>query len=72
MAHEALSGHVECMKEAQLEIPEPRGLEEIKKSWEDWQDWKDSEFTTALIALIPGHETRKYTISINVCPGTWY
>ena len=65
MAHEAISGHIECMKEAHLEIPEPRSLDEIKKTWEDWQDWKNSEYTTALIALIPSHETRKYTISMN-------
>ena len=65
MAHEALSGHVECMKDAHLEIPEPRSIKEIKKNWEDWSDWKDSEHTTALIALIPSHETRKYTISMD-------
>jgi predicted RNase H-like HicB family nuclease len=65
MAHEALSGHAECMKDARLEIPEPRTLDEIKKTWEDWQDWKDSDYTIALIALIPSHETRKYTISMD-------
>jgi predicted RNase H-like HicB family nuclease len=65
MAHEALSGHVECMREAHQSIPEPRSLEQIKRSWEDWADWKDSEYTTALIALIPNHETRKYTISMD-------
>jgi predicted RNase H-like HicB family nuclease len=65
MAHEALSGHVECMKDARLNIPEPSSLDEIKKNWEDWQEWKDSEYTTALIALVPSHETRKYTISMD-------
>ena len=65
MAHEALSGHVECMRDAHLKIPEPRSLDTIKKTWEDWQDWKNSEYTTALIALIPSHETRKYTISMD-------
>ena len=65
MAHEALSGHVECMKDVHLEIPEPRSIKEIIKNWEDWSDWKDSEYTTALIALIPSHETRKYTISMD-------
>jgi predicted RNase H-like HicB family nuclease len=65
MAHEALSGHVECMKDARLRIPEPSSLDEIKKHWEDWNDWKDSEYTTALIALVPSHETRKYTISMD-------
>jgi predicted RNase H-like HicB family nuclease len=65
MAHEALSGHVECMGKAHQSIPEPRSLEQIKRSWEDWADWKDSEYTTALIALIPNHETRKYTISMD-------
>ena len=65
MAHEALSGHVECMKEAAFQIPEPSSLEQIKKKWPDWKDWKSSEYTTALIALIPSHETRKYTISMD-------
>ncbi|GHV96133.1 HicB family protein [Spirochaetia bacterium] len=65
MAHEALSGHVECMKDAHLPIPEPSSMDEIKKNWGDWKDWKDSEYTTALIALVPGHETRKYTISMD-------
>jgi predicted RNase H-like HicB family nuclease len=65
MAHEALSGHIECMKDAHLRIPEPSGLDKIKKNWEDWSDWKNSEYTTALIALVPGHETRKYTISMD-------
>jgi predicted RNase H-like HicB family nuclease len=49
MAHEALSGHVECMKDAHLQIPEPSSLDEIKKHWEDWAEWKDSEYTTTLI-----------------------
>jgi len=57
MAHEALSGHVECMGDAGLEIPEPQSMDGIKKTWEDWQLWKDGEYTTALIALIPSHET---------------
>ena len=65
MAHEALSGHVECMKDAKLEIPEPSTLEHIKRSWPYWKDWGDSEYTTALIALVPSHETKKYTISMD-------
>ena len=65
MAHEALSGHVECMKDAGLKIPEPRSLEKIKRNWPDWKDWKNSDYTTVLIALIPSHETRKYTISMD-------
>jgi predicted RNase H-like HicB family nuclease len=65
MAHEALSGHVQCMKDAGLKIPEPRSFEWIRKNWQDWKDWKESEYTTALIALIPNHETRKYTISMD-------
>ena len=65
MAHEALSGHVECMKDAKLKIPKPSSLEQIKHNWADWKDWKNSEYTTALIALIPSHETRKYTISMD-------
>ena len=65
MAHEALAGHVECMKDANLEIPEPGTLNQIKRKWPDWKKWKGSEYTTALIALVPSHETRKYTISMD-------
>jgi predicted RNase H-like HicB family nuclease len=65
MAHEALSGHVECMKDAHLHIPEPSSMDKIKKHWEDWAEWKNSEHTTALIALVPSHETKKYTISMD-------
>jgi hypothetical protein len=46
-------------------IPEPSNLAAIKKHWEDWAEWKDSEYTTTLIALVPSHETRKYTISMD-------
>jgi predicted RNase H-like HicB family nuclease len=65
MAHEALSGHVECMKDAHLQIPEPSSLDKIKRNWEDWQDWKNSEYTTTLVSLIPSHESKKYTISMD-------
>ena len=65
MAHEALAGHVECMKDTRLEIPNPSSLVQIKRKWQDWEKWKKSEYTTALIALIPSHETRKYTISMD-------
>ena len=65
MAHAALSGHIECMKDAGLKIPNPSSLKLIKQKWTEWKDWKNSEYTTALIALIPCHETRKYTISMD-------
>ena len=65
MAHEALSGHVECMKDAKLKVPEPSSLEQVKRSWSDWKKWKNSDYTTVLIALVPSHETRKYTISMD-------
>jgi len=65
MAHEALSGHIECMKDAKMGIPEPSSLEQIKYNWPDWSEWRTSDYTTALIALIPGHETKKYTISMD-------
>jgi len=65
MSHEALSGHVACMKDAGLKIPEPSGLNQIKINWPDWKEWKDSEYTIVLIALVPCHETRKYTISMD-------
>ena len=65
MAHEALSGHAACMKDAGLKIPEPRSLKKIKRNWPDWKDWKNSDYTTALVALVPSHESRKYTISMD-------
>ena len=65
MAHEALSGHVECMKDDKLTIPEPSSFEQIKRNWPDWKDWKKSDYTTVLIALVPNHESRKYTISMD-------
>jgi predicted RNase H-like HicB family nuclease len=65
MAHEALSGHVECMQDARLQIPEPSDLDQIKRNWPDWKEWKGGEYTMALVALVPCHETRKYTISMD-------
>ena len=65
MAHEALSGHVECMKDAKLPIPEPSTLSRIKRTWKDWKIWKNSEYTIVLIALIPNHVTKRYTISMD-------
>jgi predicted RNase H-like HicB family nuclease len=65
ISHEALPGHVAYMKDAHLQIPEPSSLDESKKNWEDWPEWKDSEYPTALIGLIPNHETWRYTISMN-------
>ena len=65
MAHEALSGHIECMIDAKLKIPEPSSLEKIKRKWPEWKDWKKSDYTTVLIALVPSHETRRYTISMD-------
>jgi predicted RNase H-like HicB family nuclease len=35
MANEALSGHVECMQDARLQIPEPSDLDKIKWNWTD-------------------------------------
>ena len=65
MAHEALSGHAACMKDAGFKIPEPSSLGQLKKNWPDWKEWKGSEYTTVLVALVPCHETRKYTISMD-------
>jgi predicted RNase H-like HicB family nuclease len=71
MAHEALSGHVECMKEAKLDIPEPSTLAHIKQNWPDWEDWTKSEYSTTFIALVPSHETKKYTISMDSSLMAW-
>ena len=65
MAHEALAGHAEAMKEHGYKIPEPRTLEDIEKNWEDFKDWKKTKYAIAYISLIPSSETRKYTISMD-------
>ena len=65
MAHEALSGHVEAMKEHGYNIPEPSTLENIEKNWEDFKNWKRTKYAIAYIGLIPSSETRKYTISMD-------
>ena len=54
MAHEALSFHVDGLLEDGDNIPAPRSLEEVKKSWEDWKVWeKDGNFLVTKIALLP-------------------
>ncbi|GHU97624.1 HicB family protein [Spirochaetia bacterium] len=65
MAHEALSFHAEGMREDGLDIPEPRTLEQIEAEWEDFADWKGTRYAVAYINLLPGSETRKYTISMD-------
>ncbi len=54
MAHEALSLHVSSMKHDDEEIPKPRTLEEIKKTWGDWREWDNNyNFLVGFISLIP-------------------
>jgi hypothetical protein len=42
-----------------------RGLTGNLLNCEFLDEWKDSEYAVALIALIPSHQTRKYTISMD-------
>jgi hypothetical protein len=66
MAHEDLFDHVEGMRKAGEQIPEPRSLEQIKASWKDWPLWKDSDYITVPIDLIP-NDTKSH-IMINSSP----
>ena len=65
MAHEALSGRVECMKKYGEKIPEPSALEDIKANWPGWEEWKETDFAITFISLLPKYENKKYTISMD-------
>jgi len=64
MAHEALAGHVEVMREHGENIPEPKTLDQIKKSWWGWDDWKNTDYAVAVISLLPNDGARRYTLSM--------
>jgi len=54
MAHEALAGHVNLLKEDGEDIPAPRTLDQIKRSWEDWKEWeKNYDFVVGYVMLLP-------------------
>ena len=58
---EALSLHINGIKEDKKEIPEPRTLEEIKQSNEDWYDFKNS-----IIMFIPYIPEQDKYVRINI------
>jgi predicted RNase H-like HicB family nuclease len=63
MAHEALSGHVLCMKKDGDPIPEPRTLAEIQATWEDWNEWNtDYTFIVGYVALLPLKTTKRVNV----------
>jgi predicted RNase H-like HicB family nuclease len=63
MAHEALSGHVACMKKDGDPVPEPRTLAEIKATWEDWNEWNaDYEFVVGYVTLLPLKTTKRVNV----------
>ena len=64
-AHEALSGHVEAMKEHGEKIPKPSSLEKITAKWVDFKDWENTKYAIALIDLLPESKTQRYTISMD-------
>jgi hypothetical protein len=54
MAHEGLASHVKFLKEENEDIPEPRTVEEIEKTWEDWIEWETQyKFLVVPITLLP-------------------
>lgn len=62
-AHEALSAHIEALKEDGDEIPAPRSLEQIKAEWPDWKDWeREGNFVVGTVSVFPDSKPRKYTI----------
>ena len=42
MAHEALAGHIEVLRDYGEQIPNPRAIEAIQETWDEWNEWKDS------------------------------
>jgi predicted RNase H-like HicB family nuclease len=42
MAHEALVGHMEVLRNCNEHIPEPRTIELIQETWEDWNEWRNN------------------------------
>jgi predicted RNase H-like HicB family nuclease len=60
MAHKALAFHIETMKNDDEEIPIPKTLEQIKKTWKEWQEWeKNYNFMIVPISLVPSNEKSK-------------
>jgi predicted RNase H-like HicB family nuclease len=51
-AHEIVAYYAQTVGAA--ELPKPRTLEEIEKTWKDWQEWKDNyHFVATYISVIP-------------------
>ncbi|MDR1337752.1 MAG: type II toxin-antitoxin system HicB family antitoxin [Rickettsiales bacterium] len=65
MAHEALSVHVEGMREDGLDIPNPSSLAEVRKNWWGWDDIGDAAWTTTLISELPSLKAKRYTLTMN-------
>jgi predicted RNase H-like HicB family nuclease len=61
-AHEILAYYAQT-----AEMPKPRNLEQIEKTWEDWQEWKDNyHFVVTYISVIPvTTKTRRINIVMN-------
>jgi predicted RNase H-like HicB family nuclease len=54
MAYEGLASHVRFLEKEGVPIPEPRTIEEIKRSWEDWDEWKGHyTFLVVPVSLLP-------------------
>jgi len=66
MGVEALSFHLDMMKEDGEEIPEPRTLEQIKETWEDWGEWeREYDFYVVSIPYYPS-EVKYKTLTITM------
>jgi predicted RNase H-like HicB family nuclease len=63
MAHEALALYAD----GEVNLPEPRTLEEIKERWNDWREWeKNYTFFVGEVALYPlKPQARKFNISMD-------
>ncbi|MDR1812309.1 MAG: type II toxin-antitoxin system HicB family antitoxin [Candidatus Fibromonas sp.] len=67
MAHEALAGHIEAMRDYGEQIPESRTIELIQETWEDWNNWKDnySFFIVPIVAFSQNKRSKAINIELD-------
>jgi len=66
MAHEALAGHIEVLQEYNEQIPEPRTIEEIQKTWEDWKEWDENYSFLVVPIMVFSRSKKPKTINIEL------
>lgn len=53
MAHEGLASHIDFLMSEGDDVPPPRTLEEIERTWEDWHEWEGGKFLAVPIGYYP-------------------